>query len=68
VNAVVALHEGYVLDEIALKDFARKELAGYKLPKRILAKANLGRAANGKPDYQLIRTFAAEALDVDLSV
>ncbi len=66
VNAVVALHDGFELDEIALKDFARKELAGYKLPKRILAMADLGRAPNGKADYKSIRTFAAEALDVDL--
>ncbi|MEM8766355.1 MAG: acyl-CoA synthetase [Pseudomonadota bacterium] len=67
VNAVVALHDGYELDEIALRDFTRKTLAGYKLPKRILAKDDLERAPNGKANYKLIREFAADALTVELS-
>ncbi|MGD8832715.1 MAG: acyl-CoA synthetase [Pseudomonadales bacterium] len=66
VNAVVSLHEGYELDEIALKDFARRNLAGYKLPKRILAKDDLERAPNGKANYKLIREYAASALAIDL--
>jgi fatty-acyl-CoA synthase len=66
VNAVVALHDGFELDEIALRDFTRQELAGYKLPKRIVAKADLQRAPNGKADYKLIRDYAATHLGVDL--
>ena len=66
VNAVVSLHDGYELDEIALKDFARKELAGYKLPKRILCKDDLERAPNGKANYKLIREYAARELSVEI--
>lgn len=66
VNAVVSLHDGFDLDEIALRDFTRKELAGYKLPKRILLKGDLERAPNGKADYKLIREYAADALSVVL--
>ena len=66
VNAVVSLHAGYELDEIALRDFTRKVLAGYKLPKRILAKDDLERAPNGKANYKLIRDYAARELGVAL--
>jgi fatty-acyl-CoA synthase len=66
VNAVVSLHNGYELDEIALRDFTRKTLAGYKLPKRILAKDDLERAPNGKANYKLIREYAARELSVEI--
>jgi len=62
ITAVVSLNPGYELDEIGLREFARHELAGYKLPKRILAKDDLERAVNGKPDYQAIRDYAEAAL------
>ena len=55
---MVSLNAGYELAEIALRDFVRTERAGYKLPKRILAKDDLEKAANGKPDYQVIREYA----------
>lgn len=63
ITAVVHLNDGFELDETALKVFARRELAGYKVPKRILAKDNLERAPNGKADYKRIRQFAESALD-----
>jgi fatty-acyl-CoA synthase len=66
VNAVVSLVEGCELDEIALRDFTRKTLAGYKLPKRIVAKDDLERAPNGKANYKLIREYAASCLAVDV--
>jgi fatty-acyl-CoA synthase len=66
VNAVVSLHEGHELDEIALKTFIRNEIAGYKVPKRILARADLERAPNGKADYKLIKNYAAAELGIDL--
>jgi len=62
ITAIVQLNPGYELDETGLRDFARRELAGYKLPKRILAKDDLERAPNGKANYQLIRAFAEAAL------
>jgi acyl-CoA synthetase (AMP-forming)/AMP-acid ligase II len=64
ITAVVTLHPGYALDEIALRDFARRELAGYKLPKRILAKDDLERAPNGKANYAAIREFAQAQLGI----
>ncbi len=62
ITAVVSLNPGYDLDETGLREFARHELAGYKLPKRILAKADLERAANGKANYQIIREYAQATL------
>jgi 3-oxocholest-4-en-26-oate---CoA ligase len=64
VMAVVQLKPGFELDEVALRDSTRSELAGYKLPKRIFARESLERAPNGKADYKLIRSYAAEQLGV----
>ena len=64
--AVVQLNEGCDLEEISLRDYARTQLAGYKVPKRILSRESLERAPNGKADYKLIRNFAAEQLDIAL--
>ncbi len=64
ITAVVTLHPGYSLDEIGLREFARRELAGYKLPKRILAKEDLERAPNGKANYAAIREFAQAELGI----
>jgi fatty-acyl-CoA synthase len=58
ITAVVQLHPHEVLDERALTDFVRTRIAAYKVPKRILAKADLARAPNGKADYKHIREFA----------
>lgn len=62
ITAVVAPVPGRSIDEAALKAFVREHLAGFKVPKHILAKADLGRAANGKADYAAIRAFALDAL------
>ena len=62
VTAVVQLHPGHELDELELREFTRKHLAAYKVPKRILKRDSLERAPNGKADYQLIRDYAEGAL------
>ncbi len=62
ITAVVQLHSGFELDEIEIHDFCRKHLASYKIPKHIFQKDNLDRAANGKPDYKLVRDFAESQL------
>lgn len=62
ITAVVQMHEGQVADELELREFTKKHLAAYKVPKRILSKDDLGRAANGKADYKSIQTFAETAL------
>ena len=64
VTAVVQLHPGTGLDEDALRTHARTHLAGYKTPKRILARATLGRASNGKADYRMITAWAKAQLGV----
>lgn len=62
ITAVVQLNAGFELDEIGVRDFVRTRLAAYKLPKRILAKADLERAPNGKANYKLIKEFAEATL------
>jgi len=62
ITAVVQLHAGAGLDELALKNFVKTRIAAYKVPKRILAKTDLGRAPNGKADYKHIREYAEGAL------
>lgn len=58
ITAVVQLNKGYELDEAEILNFVRQHLAAYKLPKRIFAKQDLQRAANGKADYPLIKKYA----------
>jgi Acyl-CoA synthetases (AMP-forming)/AMP-acid ligases II len=61
VTAVVALRKGAALDEGGLRKHVRQSLAGYKVPKRILATDLTLRGPNGKPDYTAARSIA-EAL------
>ncbi len=62
VTAVVQPDGDLVLDEAAIQAHARKHLAGYKTPKRVLVKASLGRASNGKADYKAITEYAKAEL------
>jgi fatty-acyl-CoA synthase len=64
VTAVVQPDPGATLDEAALQAHARQHLAGYKTPKRVLTKDNLGRASNGKADYKGITEFAKRELGI----
>jgi long-chain acyl-CoA synthetase len=48
VVAAVELAPGTVLDEDALRDHCRGHLAGYKVPKRILAIGDMPRSMLGK--------------------
>ncbi|MGI9287082.1 MAG: AMP-binding protein [Pseudomonadales bacterium] len=62
-NMVVAVVEGKSLtedtiDEAGIQSHARKLLADYKVPRRIIAIDSLHRAANGKPDYSFITGYA----------
>ncbi|MDA0273394.1 MAG: acyl-CoA synthetase, partial [Proteobacteria bacterium] len=65
ITAVVQPNEGCVIDELELREFSRKHLAAYKLPKRILVKDNLNRAANGKADYKSIQEYAEQQLGIN---
>lgn len=58
ITAVVQLVPDVALDEPALRAFVQGRIAGYKVPKRILARGDLERAPNGKANYALIRDYA----------
>lgn len=62
VTAVVQLEPGATFDEDVLRQHVRGALAGYKTPKAILAKDDLGRASNGKADYKAITAYARSKL------
>ena len=62
ITAIVQMRSGFELDEAELKTFARQHLAAYKLPKNIIVKADLDRAANGKADYPAIKDYAKSVL------
>lgn len=63
-NAVVAVVEGDEMDTDQMRGIIRTHLAGYKVPKQILYKDNLGRAPNGKADYKAVTDFAIETLGI----
>ena len=67
VTGVVTLRPGAALDEEALRALVRRQLAGYKTPKRVVACDRAFRAPNGKADYKGAREHAARALAADSS-
>lgn len=62
VTAVVQPEAGEDIEPELVRAFVRERLAGYKTPKTVLLKSNLGRASNGKADYKAITAFAREQL------
>jgi acyl-CoA synthetase (AMP-forming)/AMP-acid ligase II len=58
ITALVEAHAGDRIDEGALIAHVKEHLAGYKAPKRIIAIDTVGRAANGKLDYNALRQRA----------
>ena len=59
VVGVVQLRNGAVADEEKLRGHVKERLAGYKVPKRVLAVPAMFRAPNGKADYKSAQQFAA---------
>jgi acyl-CoA synthetase (AMP-forming)/AMP-acid ligase II len=59
VCALVEAESGQQIDAEALISHVKGRLAGYKAPKRIVTVASLGRAANGKLDYQRLSALAS---------
>jgi fatty-acyl-CoA synthase len=57
--AVCSAADGCDVDEGAIILAARKQLAGYKLPKRVFFAPAIQRSASGKPDYPWAREIAA---------
>lgn len=64
VTAVVQPEPGCSVAEDELVAHVRTKLAGYKTPKRVLIKDDLGRASNGKADYKTITAFAKAELGI----
>jgi acyl-CoA synthetase (AMP-forming)/AMP-acid ligase II len=67
VVAVVQPSPGVGLDAAALPGWLHGRLAGYKVPRRVVAVETIGRAPNGKVDYRRLRAEAADALGVPRS-
>jgi len=64
VCAVIVLKEGAVIDELELRSFCRKKLAGYKVPRRIFIEDQLPRNASGKIlKYQLRKKMNQMSLE-----
>ena len=61
ITALVEPHAGEVVDPTELIGHVKSRLAAYKAPKRVIAVASIGRAANGKLDYKTLRSTAIEA-------
>ena len=66
VTAVIQPAGQAVLDNEALQSYARKKLADYKVPRKIYAIDSLCRAANGKPDYPFVVSYAESRLAEEL--
>ena len=60
ITAMVELHPGSDLDELAIIGHVKSRLASYKAPKRVLTVPTVGRAPNGKVDYKRLKTEATE--------
>ncbi len=62
VTAVVELDDPTRFSEPDVIGWVKQELASYKAPKRILVRDSVGRAANGKADYNGLRDWAVAQL------
>lgn len=62
VVAIVVLREGAVVEETALIEYARTELASFKVPKRVFFAASLPRNTAGKILKRVLRDEYAERL------
>ena len=64
VTGIVKPANGAAFDEASVRQFVHDQLAGYKVPKRILATDDLSRAPNGKADYKQAGEFARRELGI----
>ena len=59
ITALVEANPGATIDEAELVRHVKEHLAAYKAPKRVFQIDTIGRAANGKLDYQRLTADAA---------
>ncbi len=62
VTAVVELDRADRFSEPEVIGWVKRELASYKAPKRVLVRGSVGRAANGKADYNGLRDWATSEI------
>ncbi|WP_213816323.1 long-chain-fatty-acid--CoA ligase [Glaciihabitans sp. dw_435] len=62
VAAAVVMRDGAELDSAALRDFCRTRLAGYKVPKRVIALDKLPRSLIGKVERRRVRELVLAEL------
>lgn len=62
VTGVVEARDGVAVDESEVIAHVRRGLAAYKSPKRIVVVGSIGRAPNGKVDYQRLKSEAIAAV------
>ena len=62
VTAVVACSDGATVEESAVIASVKRELAGFKAPRRVVFVGTVPRAPNGKADYKTAKRLAAEAV------
>ncbi|MEM6703248.1 MAG: acyl-CoA synthetase, partial [Acidobacteriota bacterium] len=62
ITGVVELLSGASAEESEVISVVKSQLAAYKAPKRVLFRESLGRAANGKADYNGLRQWATREL------
>jgi acyl-CoA synthetase (AMP-forming)/AMP-acid ligase II len=65
ITALVETHDGASIDEHELIAHVRTTLAAFKSPKRVLTVDSIGRAANGKLDYKVLKAEALTQLGLD---
>jgi 3-oxocholest-4-en-26-oate---CoA ligase len=64
VTAVASAEDGAHVDESAVIDHVKHELAGFKAPKRVVFVPKVPRAPNGKADYKTAKQYALDALGI----
>ena len=62
ITAIVELGDSASFDEAKLIAHVKEHLAAYKSPKRVLSIDSIGRAANGKVDYQRLKQLAIDMI------
>lgn len=63
--ALRSVQENQSVEDAELIEFSRDHLAGYKVPKQILAVDVVRRAPNGKADYKWAKSTALAAIELD---
>ncbi|MGO8870080.1 MAG: acyl-CoA synthetase [Acidimicrobiales bacterium] len=65
VCAVVQLRPGRTVGFAALQEFCRVELAGHKIPRRVVTAGEIVRSPSGKADYPWAAAYAQQASPIE---